>query len=198
LTGFIIAITASLVSGGVLTQSPRLLTKQLTCVQRINYNSNPTMRPWLVRGVVRWRRVESLAVYPDGSIVLSVKYRDAGSMECEARLDLAYLVRLREAIARTKVCGFKPPARAENEYDSLYVGLEKSRPCRIQVPPWLWGKELSRRAAQAAIDRLKADICGGACPEPTAQQPTAGEYFRNDTLRIVRPPDAAPPPPKKP
>jgi hypothetical protein len=182
------------------TPSPPAGPGSFRCVDRVDYAFRPTAPRLLLWGRMSLSHVQTLDVYRDGLVLMSDHWDGRGVKECKGNLDVESMKRLTSDLLRTKVCGVKKTKRAEGEPRvglDLDVGPELR--CRLELPVKKWQAEPAAKEFQLVIDRLKRQLCSGPCPVPDTPDP-GPDPLDADTVRIVAPPDAAPPPktPRKP
>jgi hypothetical protein len=117
------------------------------------------------------RRLENLDVFSDGYLQLSVGYREAGLMRCRARLTPARVVSLRRDLERTRVWLLKTLTTVSGDSEALTIRLDRKRRGSAEFTPERWARLPATRAVQRIVDQLKAEVCGGRCPEPRNRTP---------------------------
>jgi hypothetical protein len=145
----------------------RGLVEPLTCINRLDYEHDRLgEKPYFVWATVRMRRMESMGILPDGFVAFTVQYRDAGTLDCRAKVTPARVARFIEEVRKTKIWLLKGSKHLSGEWESLTLGLDRHHRCDIEVEPDKWARSPAARSLVLAIDRLKLDVCGGPCPEP--------------------------------
>ena len=145
------------------------LVRKLTCVERMDHAGHPHSTPFLTRtrATSLGLRFEYLRVYPEGQVVFVVSIHDSGTIDCQATLASERLQSFRSELLATKFWTLRPgKSPGGREVERLAVALDQTRRGDFEMTPGQWNRSPVTRAVQAAIDRLKMDICGGPCPEP--------------------------------
>jgi hypothetical protein len=167
------AIAALVFGGATVGQPSAVLLEPLKCIGRIDYNFYEVKRtPFLRWSTVRMRRLENVDVHSDGIISFMVQYRDAGLIDCKARLTVERVASFREEVVKTRAWRLKGSKNVSPESETLQLRLERGRHCDLEFLPEKWATLPATRAVQAAIDRLKVDFCRGPCPEPRDRIPS--------------------------
>ena len=165
---------AALVFGGAAVGPPyTVLVEPLKCLGRIDYDFYEVKRTPFVRwSTIRMRRLENVDVHADGIISFVVQYRDAGLIDCKARLTVERVASFREEILKTRAWRLRGSKHVSPESETLQLQLGRGRHCDLEFEPAKWATLPATRAVQAAIDRLKVDFCRGPCPEPRDRIPS--------------------------
>jgi hypothetical protein len=158
--------------------TPEVVTEKLTCVDDVdsrvvNADARPDEELLLWRSSVTFhvRRLENLDVFSDGHVVLSIGYREAGLMRCRARLTTERVVSLRRDLERTKVWLVRRSKDVSGDSEALGIRLDRKRRGSAEFTPERWARLPATRAVQRIVDQLKAEVCGGRCPEPRNRTP---------------------------
>ena len=174
---FVPAIAVVLLLEGA-SPAPDAVSEKLTCVDDVDSRLvNPDARPdedplvWRSSVTFNVRRLENLDVFSDGYLLFSVGYRDAGLMRCRARLTPTRMMSLRRDLEKTKVWFVKRSKDASGDSEALGIRLDRKRRSSAEFTPERWARLPATRAVQKILDQLKADVCGGPCPEPRNRTP---------------------------
>jgi hypothetical protein len=152
--------------------------EKLRCVDGVDSrlvdpDARPNERPLLGRSSVTHtvRRLENLDVFSDGYFLLSVQYRGAGFMRCRARLAPERMASLRRDLERTKAWVLKRSSDVSGDSEALEIQLDRRRRGSAEFTPERWARLPAAQAVQKVVEQLKADVCGGPCPEPRNRIP---------------------------
>jgi hypothetical protein len=183
--------------------------QKLTCIEALDNRARPNAQLLLMWSRLRVLRIESLDVYSDGSVLMQIQLRrDRGLKTCRAKVTKERMESFKAELARSRVCSVPAPKRnSGEENDGIHLDLGPKQRCDLELSPRAWTRKPATRSVQLAIDRLRSEICEGACadPKPPSQRfqlvedasrvsPEFRHLYRNPT-ELARP-DAAPP--KKP
>jgi hypothetical protein len=141
---------------------------RLTCVGRRVYEKRATP-PFLNRSSSAdlGLRFENFRVHPNGLVTLTVDLLEVGSISCEAELTAKRVAALRRELEKTKFWRLSAAKSSTGrEAERLYIDLGNGRRCDVEMSPTPWARSATARDIQAVIERLKSEVCEGACPEP--------------------------------
>jgi hypothetical protein len=181
--------------------------QKMTCVDYVDNGPGPGGQLLLMWSRLRTLRLEGLDVYSDGSVLTRIQIRRGGGIrDCRAKVTKERLESFKAEVERSAICSIRTPKRSElDESDSVFLDLGPKQKCHFELTPRAWIQKAPSRALQLAIDRLRSEICGGACPDPerpahpfelvedaSRVSPAARHLYKKPT--DAAPPDAAPPP----
>ncbi len=155
-------LSSELPAGG----APTVLEK-LSCLDHLDYDRKAGGILWVKHESARWNRIEGISLFSNGYVVLYVQVPEAGLLDCRARIGSERLLRFKTDINNSKVWRVRGPRQVYGERDSLYLALDRTRRCDFAMSAQRWAQLPAAQAVQEAIDQLKRDLCGGACPEPS-------------------------------
>jgi hypothetical protein len=173
-----LALLIGLFFGGEPQVGGPSLARKLTCMDRIDHHGGPQSAPFLSHSQtsslgLRW---DYLRVFADGQVWFSVQIYDFGAIECQAALTPERLAVLKSDLAGTKF--WRLPNKGGDgarEVVSFSAKLDEDRTCDIKMKLSQWTKSAVALSVQAALDRLKREICGGSCPEPKERHMPSGK-----------------------